>query len=264
MITKSPFLFFVLLSAAILSSAPSEPINADKIAADAESSIERAGLRADAAALATAVKPLEAALAAAPDQPALLYTRGFACYVGSGLHRGPKDQAAREQCLRDAVILLERVKGLPWEAEAAAMHGSILGELIVLSNDPANAGATLGPKSGRLVAQAAAVAPTSPRVLVFRARSLLFTPTEYGGDPVEAAAMLQQAVDHFAAPGTPPPPGPAWGHADALTWLGIARQKAGDLAAARAAWQQALAIEPNYAWVKFALLPSLDKPPTTR
>lgn len=263
MITRFPLLSFVLLSAAILSSAPSEPINADQIAADAETSIERAGLRADAAALATAVKPLEAALAAAPDQPALLYTRGFACYVSSGLHRGPKDLAAREQCLRDAVSLLERVKGTPWEAEAAAMHGSILGELIALSKDPANAGATLGPQSGRLVAQAAAAAPTSPRVLVFRARSLLFTPKEYGGDPVEAAAMLQQAVDRFAAPGTPPP-GPAWGHADALVWLGIARQQAGDLAAARAAWLQALAIEPNFAWVKFALLPSLDKPPPRR
>jgi tetratricopeptide (TPR) repeat protein len=91
----------------------------------------------------------------------------------------------------------------------------------------------------------------------------LFTPKEYGGDPVEAAAMLQQAVDHFAAPGNLPP-GPVWGHADALAWLGIARQQAGDLAAARTAWQQALAIEPNYAWVKFALLPSLDKPPTAR
>ena len=249
MITRFPLLSFVLLSAAILSSALSEPINTDKIAADAESSIERAGLRADGAALATAVKPLEAALAAAPDQPALLYTRGFAYYVSSGLHRGPKDLAAREQCLRDAVSLLERVKGNPWEAEAAAMHGSILGELIALSKDPANAGATLGPQSGRLVAQAAAAAPTSPRVL--------------GGDPVEAAAMLQQAVDRFAAPGTPPP-GPAWGYADALAWLGIARQQTGDLAAARAAWLQALAIEPNFAWVKFALLPSLAKPPPMR
>jgi predicted TPR repeat methyltransferase len=65
-------------------------------------------------------------------------------------------------------------------------------------------------------------------------------------------------VDGFAA--APPTDGPHWGHTEALTWLGFARQKTGDLAAARAAWQQALAIEPNYAWVKFALLPSLDKP----
>jgi tetratricopeptide (TPR) repeat protein len=247
----------VLLAAATLSCAPSEPVNADKIAADAESTIERAGLRGDAAALADAVKSLETALAVTPDQPALLYTRGFACYMDSGLHRGPKEQAAREQCLKDAVSFLERVKGAPWEAEAAAMHGAILGELIGLQKDPAEAGAKLGPESGRLLAQATTAAPSSPRVLVFRGRSLLFTPKEYGGDPAEAAALLQQAVDRFAAPGTHPP-GPAWGRADALAWLGIAKQRAGDLAAARAAWQQALAIEPNYGWVKFALLPSLN------
>lgn len=253
----------MLLATATLSGAPNEPVNAEKIAADAESIIERAGLCADAAALAAAVKPLDAALTVAPNQPALVYTRGWACYVGSGLHRGPQDRGALEQCLQEAVSFLERVKGAPWEAEAAALHGTILGELIVLQKDPAEAGATLGPKSGRLLAEAAAAAPTSPRILVFRGRSLLFTPREYGGDPAAAVALLQQAVDRFANPGTHAP-GPAWGQADALTWLGIARQRAGDLAAARVAWQQALAIEPKYAWVKYALLPSLDKPAPVR
>jgi tetratricopeptide (TPR) repeat protein len=258
MITKFPLLSIVLLAAAILSGAPSEPVNADKIATEAEISIERAGLRGDAAALAEAVKSLEAALAVTPDQPALVYTRGFASYVSSGLHRAPKDEAAREQGLKEAMSLLERVKGAPWEAEAAAIRGAICGELIALAKDPAEAGAKFGPESGRLLEQAAAVAPNSPRVLVFRGRSLLFTPQEYGGDPAGGTALIQQAVDRFAAPGAQPS-GPAWGRADALTWLGIAKQRAGDLAAARAAWQQALTIEPNDAWVKFALLPSLDK-----
>jgi len=112
-------------------------------------------------------------------------------------------------------------------------------------------------------AQAAAAAPTSPRVLVFRARSLLFTQRNTAAIRWKRRPCFQQAVDRFAAPGTPPP-GPAWGYADALAWLGIARQQTGDLAAARAAWLQALAIEPNFAWVKFALLPSLAKPPPMR
>jgi predicted TPR repeat methyltransferase len=98
---------------------------------------------------------------------------------------------------------------------------------------------------------------------MFRGQALLFTPPEFGGDPVEGAALIQQAAEHFAAPGANPP-GPAWGQADALAWLGFAKQKAGDLAAARAAWEQALAVEPNYAWVKYALLPSLDRAPSKR
>jgi tetratricopeptide (TPR) repeat protein len=247
----------VLVGAALLSCAPGEPINADKVAAEAERAIERAWLRADAAALAEAVKPLDAALAVEPNRPSLLYTRAFAHYASGGLHRDPKNQAARETCFDAAVSLLERVKGAPWEAEAAALHGTILGELINLQKNAAWAGATLGPKSSRLLARAAEMAPASPRVLVFRGRSLVFTPDMFGGDPVEGRRLLQQAVERFAAGGASTP-GPQWGHADALAWLGIARQRAGDLAAARAAWQQALTIEPDYAWVKFALLPSLD------
>ena len=261
MIMKFPILVFLFFPA-ILSCAPTAPDPADKIAANAERAIERAGHCTDAAALALAVKSLDDALAVSLDQPALLYTRGYACYVDSGLHRGPRNQTAGEQYLRDAAGFLERVKGAPWETEAAALRGAILGALIGMQKDPAQAGATLGPESSRLLAQAAAAAPTSPRVLIFRGQSLLFTPPEYGGDPVEGAALLQKAVDGFAA--APPTDGPHWGHTEALTWLGFARQKTGDLAAARAAWQQALAIEPNYAWVKFVLLPSLGQPPSTR
>jgi tetratricopeptide (TPR) repeat protein len=252
-------LAFLLFFPALLWCAPADANKADQIAATAERSIERAGHCTDATALAGAIKALDDALAATPDQPALLYTRGYASYAANGLHRGLTDQAALEKDLRDAVSFLQRVKGAPWEAEANALQGSALGALIGLQKDPAEAAATLGPESSQLLAQASAAAPISPRVLIFRGQSLLFTPPEYGGDPAESAALLQQAVDRFAAPDSHPP-GPAWGHADALAWLGIARQKTGDLAAARAAWQQALAIEPNFAWVKFVLLPSLDKP----
>jgi tetratricopeptide (TPR) repeat protein len=258
---KFPFLLFFFFPA-ILFCAPTAPDAANQIAANAESVIERAGHCADAPALARAIKSLDDALAVTPDQPALLYTRGYAGYVDSGLHRGPKKQAAGEQCLRDAAGFLERVKGAPWETEAAALRGAILGALIGMQKDPAQAAATLGPESSELLAQAATAAPTSPRVLLFRGQSLLFTPPEYGGDPVEGAALMQKAVDGLAA--AMPTDGPRWGHAEALAWLGFAKKQAGDLAAARAAWQQALAIEPNYAWIKFALLPSLAQPPSAK
>jgi len=81
---------------------------------------------------------------------------------------------------------------------------------------------------------------------------------------IERAGLLAAAVQSLDAALAVAPPGPAWGHADALVWLGIAQQRAGDTAAARAAWQQALAIEPGFAWVKYALLPSLDRPSPSR
>jgi tetratricopeptide (TPR) repeat protein len=252
---------FAIATIALLAGAPNTANDAERVAAETERAIERACLRADAAALEDAVKSLDAALAAEPNQPALLYSRAFACYASGVLHRGPHDQAARQQCYDAAVSLLQRVKGAPWEAEAAALHGNILGELINLQKNAIWAGATLGPKSSRLLAQAIKAAPTSPRVLMFSGRSLLFTPKMFGGDPVEGAALLRRAVDRFATGGTDTP-GPRWGHADALAWLGVAHRQSGDLAAARVAWEQALSIEPDYAWVKRVLLPSLGPTPS--
>ena len=246
----------LLLAAVLAANAYAEPSTTGSLAAAAERTIECAYLHADAAALAEAGKPLDAALARAPNDPALLYTRAYAYYASSALHRRPSDRAALQQCFEAATGLLKRVKGAPWEAEAAALQGSILGQLIGLKGGLA--GMTLGPESSRLLARAAKAAPASPRLLMFRGISLLSTPVIWGGNPVEGAKLLQQAVDRFAASDLPAD-GPHWGRAVALTWLGIAKQKAGNTAGAQAAWQQALAIEPDYAWVKFALLPSLDQ-----
>jgi tetratricopeptide (TPR) repeat protein len=227
------------------------------IAAAAERAIEVASMWSDAGALKAATRTLDDALTRAPDDAALLYTRGFAYYAESlSLYRDPKNRVAMKRCLDKGVDELERVKGAPWETEAVALEANLLGSLIGFQDDPAMAGATFGMKSSRLLGQAAAAAPGNPRVLLFRGTSLLFTPPEYGGDPALGVATIEKAVDHFASDGATAA-GPHWGHGQALAWLGLARQRTGDLAGARAAWEKALALEPNYAWVKFALLPSL-------
>jgi tetratricopeptide (TPR) repeat protein len=246
----------LLLFAAVLTTgASAEPSTSASLIA-AERAIEHAYLCADAAALAEAVEPLNAALARAPDDAALLYVRAFGYYAATAPLRAANDKEAIQTQLEQAVALLKRVKGAPWEAEAAALRGSILGQLIGLKGGLA--GMTLGPESSRLLARAAKAAPDNPRLLMFRGISLLSTPTLWGGDPIAGTKLLQQAVDRFARDDAAAP-GPHWGRADALTWLGIAKQKAGDKDGARTAWQQALAIEPDGAWVKFALLPSLGQ-----
>jgi tetratricopeptide (TPR) repeat protein len=246
----------LLLAAVLTTGASAESPTSASLATVAERAIEHAYLCADAAALAAAVKPLAAALAREPDNAALLYVRAFGYYAATAPLRATNNKEAIQAQLEQAVALLQRVKGAPWEVEAAALQGSILGQLIGLKGGLA--GMTLGPKSSRLLARAAQAAPDNPRGLLFRGISLLSTPTMWGGDPVEGTKLLQQAVDRFVGDDVAAP-GPHWGRADALTWLGIAKQKAGDTAGARTAWQQALAIEPDYAWVKFALLPSLGQ-----
>ena len=227
-----------------------------------ERAIEQAYLCASEPQLAEAVKPLGVALAADSKNPSLLYERAFAHYAATVPSRATNNKDAMLAEFEQAIALLERVRGQPWEAEACALHANILGFLIGLKGGVS--GMTLGPKSNQLMARASKVLPNSPRVLLFRGEALLNTPAAFGGDPIAGVKLLQQAVDLFGAMetnptrATIPAAGPLWGHADALTWLGLGKKKAGDLAAARMAWQQALALEPDYAWVKFVLLPSLD------
>jgi tetratricopeptide (TPR) repeat protein len=230
-------------------------LRATTLLPETEHAIEGAYLRASATSLAAAVQPLDAALAADPKNAGLIYLRAFAHYAATTPLRVTNDQEKLIAELEKAVGLLERVHDAPWAAEADALRGSILGQLIGLKGGMS--GMTLGPKSSQLLARAEKALPGNPRVLLFRGISLLNTPAAFGGNPAEGTKLLQQAVEAFAKDDATRD-GPHWGRADALTWLGIAKKKTGDLAAARAAWEQALAIEPDYGWVKFALLPSLN------
>lgn len=241
---------FALVSL-VLSSAASAAVDSAAL----ESAVERAYVHASSTDLATASAAIDAALAADPKNPALLYERGFATYAAAMISRAHTDKQATIARLETAASTLGRVRGQPWEAEAEALHSSILGQLIGLKGGMS--GMTLGPKSSQLIARAARQLPGSPRVQLFRAISLLNTPAAFGGDPAEGMKLLQEVVTAFATPAATE--GPRWGHGDALAWLGLARQKNGDTAGARQAWEEALALEPDFAWVKFALLPSLNQ-----
>jgi tetratricopeptide (TPR) repeat protein len=231
-------------------------VRAETIVADAERAVERAYLRGDRAALAEAIRPIEAALAANPSDPALTYERAFAHYAASSSLFRAADKGELQSELKAAAAMLATVHGQPWQAEAAALHGSILGRLIGLEGGMS--GMTLGPKSNQLISRALKENPASPRALLFHGIGLLNTPPMFGGDAAEGAKVIQRAIEAFAAAGDKSA-GPHWGLADAWAWLGVAKRGSGDFAGARAAWQKALAIEPGYGWVKFALIPSLDK-----
>jgi hypothetical protein len=102
------------------------------------------------------------------------------------------------------------------------------------------------------------MAPGNPRIIFFRGVALVTTPEQWGGDLAQGTQLLEHAVAIFEHPARPTAVN--WGHGEALVWLGIAKQKAGNTAGARKAWQHALELEPEYGWVKYVLLPSLEKP----
>jgi hypothetical protein len=52
---------------------------------------------------------------------------------------------------------------------------------------------------------------------------------------------------------------PDWGHAETYAWLGIAHQRLGHKDESRRAFQEALRLEPGFAWVRDVLLPGLER-----
>ena len=100
--------------------------------------------------------------------------------------------------------------------------------------------------------------PLNPRVWMLRGISSIFTPVEYGGGIENAETQLNRAVALFATD-HPVSPAPSWGQAEAYAWLGQVEQRENKPTDAIAAYNKALALEPNFMWVKMVLLPSVKK-----
>ena len=79
----------------------------------------------------------------------------------------------------------------------------------------------------------------------------------FGGDPEKGMLGFQQAADLFAAEVVDDPLMPDWGHAEAYAWLGQGHMANGAQEQARAAFEKALALNPDYGWVKYVLLPKV-------
>jgi hypothetical protein len=234
--------------------------------AASERAIERRMLGADpsgrdaavvTAAIDSAVAPLAGIAATTPGEAsAILYTRGFAEYAKTVPLLFAHDQAGAKACFERAIALLQQVRQPPWKGEAMAIEGSIDGQLIGIEGG--FAGISLGPKSQKLLAAAMKSLPRSPRVLVFQGLALWSTPAAFGGDKEEAAELMAAAPATFAAEDSRSE-GPHWGRAFALGQLGYVRLRNGDLVGARAALTEALATDPEYAYLRLRLLPALAR-----
>jgi tetratricopeptide (TPR) repeat protein len=119
-------------------------------------------------------------------------------------------------------------------------------------------GIRFGMKASDAEDKAVALAPRNPRVLMLRAVSAWYKPAAFGGGEEKARTLLQQALQAFSAD-APARPLPAWGRAEAYAWLGQMEAKAGNREAARAAYDQALALAPAFAWVQYVLKPQLER-----
>jgi tetratricopeptide (TPR) repeat protein len=214
------------------------------------------GGAADPDALRESAALAERALAIHPDDALLHHYRGYALYRLASRHACDEAQDAGcvNRLLEQAEESLEASLKLGPRAETYALLGSVYG--LKIGENPA-LGAALGSRIDDLQERARALDAENPRVLLLEGIGDFFTPEAYGGGIAPARSALERAAAAFQTD-APPPPEPRWGRADVHVWLGQVHQAEGDVELAREQYQKALAIDPEYAWVRDRLLPSLD------
>jgi tetratricopeptide (TPR) repeat protein len=167
---------------------------------------------------------------------------------------GPDEKKQKRRLLKEAQRRIEeRLEYEPDDAESHALRGSVIGEQI----GGFFRGMFLGPKATKSLEKAFELDPDNPRVALQRAISYYFTPKTFGGGLDKAEQELRRARELFESE-TAAHPWPSWGRVDTLAWLGQVLEKAGRVDEARAAYEEALVLEPEHAWLKHELLPALD------
>ncbi len=132
------------------------------------------------------------------------------------------------------------------EAETLALLASVYGMQIGIDNSQ---GARLGPKLSQALTQAETLSPNNPRVALVKAISAFNTPVTFGGSMKKAIELSSKAIALYSEPCDEV----CWGHAEAYTWRGLAKQNSGDTEGAITDWQSAIEIQPDYSWANFLL-----------
>ncbi|MDZ7402174.1 MAG: tetratricopeptide repeat protein [candidate division KSB1 bacterium] len=185
------------------------------------------------------------------------YYIGLADYRLTSFHFSKQNQNQAKPFIDDGIDqLLQCIEAKPDFAEAHSLLSSMYGNKIAVSPFSAM---TLGPKAGKEMDKAMALEPHNPRNYLIQAWSAYYTPKMFGGSKEKAKKHFEQAIACFDSFKVADPLLPNWGHEEAYAWLGVVQVKDGEFESAKANFEKALEINPEYAWVNYVLLPDLQK-----
>ena len=232
-----------------------QPANAVQWADSARRAIAAANLSGDLDALVQARALAERALTRFAGDPWLLHYRGYALYSEATLRQGRYNEKNVTSYLEQAEESLEQSLAKKKLPESYALLSSVIGQQI--GSNPLK-GMMLGPKSNSAMEDAIQADPRNPRVWLLNGIGAIFKPAMFGGGHERAEQYLRKSIQLFETD-KPEAPAPAWGREEAWIWLGQLFEEQKKWDDAKQAYQKALEIEPNNAWVKATLLPELDK-----
>ncbi len=183
----------------------------------------------------------------------LLYDIALAAYGSVGTCFARQDDEAAEEMVEKADESLELfLKKHPEHADAIALMSGVTGFKIALS--PIK-GMFLGPKSDELIGKALKLNDKSAQVQYQKGSGLFYTPEMFGGNKEKAAEHLELARQYHENSLN----ANNWEYLNVLATLGQVYQSIKKYDKAKATYKLALATEPNFGWVKYQLLPSLEK-----
>jgi tetratricopeptide (TPR) repeat protein len=178
----------------------------------------------------------------------------YASYANFRLVNTAKSEAEQDAFVDEAVKYAEQSLALDDKfADAHALLASCYGR----KAKGMLGGMKYGPKASKSMEQALALAPNNPRVLMLNATSLYFKPEMWGGDKQKALEHWQKAAEIFDASPKQQTLQPDWGHEEAYAWIGYAMLESGNTDGAKAAFDRALSLNPDYGWVKYDLYAKL-------
>lgn len=212
--------------------------------------------RNDAKALTEAQAYFEGLMNAQSTAPQKALTHYYAGYAGYRLANTTTNDDQRDAYLDNAMQHLETCVELDKNfADGFALLSGIYGR----KSTGMISAMKYGPKASTAGETALKLDPKNPRALILGATSLFFRPAMWGGDKKKAVEQWQRAAQILDDAPTKETAQPTWGHEEAYAWLGQAFADEGNADAARAAYDRALEINPDYGWVKNVLYPKLAK-----
>jgi hypothetical protein len=190
---------------------------------------------------------------AADRMPLIRYAAAYATW--RMVYHPSTPEKDRDRLLDEAAAQLElALKANDRFAEAHGLLASVLGMKI----NSMWRGMTLGPRVGNTMGRATSLEPENPRIVMQEGIGAIHTPSMFGGGTGKAEQLLRRSLLLFdKEPANKP--WPNWGRFDAHAWLGQVLVMHRDFAGAKAEYDKALQINPKSGWVRYFLIPEMEK-----
>ncbi len=219
-----------------------------------------ANYRNDQAGLRSAIAALQPVTKAANESADAHYYLSWTYWALTASQVQEKDMAGG---LESAKLALDHARvGLTSRDKDPEFHTALANALIVVGILDRSQFKQVFAELADVRAKALELGPANPRVVIMDAGIIFNTPVEAGGNPERGIARWQEALKLFEAEANTKavdPLAPRWGHALAYGWMATLylRLTPPQKDKAREAAETALAMRPDFWWVRDQVLPQL-------